>query len=602
MPPIPDHRGKLVARRYQLQAPIGEGGFGRVYIAIDQRLSAQVAVKIIHPWFAVDEEWVERFAAEAKTAAAIGHPGVVRITDTGVDRKLGPFTVAELVDGGSLRDLLDQDGPMSARRAADLVAQAADALAAAHARGVVHRDVKPGNLLLDNQGRVRVCDFGIARVQTGATKSSAAHTVIGTPAYMSPEQSRGKATGPATDQYALGVVLHELLAGQPPFDGETPVAIAMAHISDPPPKPPPGTPTAIRAALARALAKDPDDRYPGIDAFAAALRDEHTAATALLDADHAPTGKVSHVRRARSAPSRPTEPTAIARAPSRRRRQIAGALILALVLAGAGVVLLIGGVDDEPRVTGGTAGTSADANRGGLTAGDAEAGREPKRVSVPTIIGLSENGARARLGRRGLDLTAVRRQSIRQPAGRIVSQRPSAGASVAGDLVGATVSDGPPPAHIPDLADVSSRSAQIAIAQAGLTVGATHAVPSGRPAGTVIRTDPAGGTSVPRGTAVTLVVARAKAWRTVGTFELTADGSTPSFAIRGTSWRLTYTMGPCEYVCPRLDIDGDEYEQISLSEGTHTSFGPPGRGTYRLTSDSIGSDSYELSVTVEQYS
>src|SRR4051812_19356543 len=131
MPTVPDHTGKLVARRYRLATPIGEGGFGRVYRATDDRLNAQVAVKVVHPWFASAEEWVDRFTAEAKAAARIDHAGVVRVTDTGTDRKIGPFIVAELVDGGSLRDLLDRRGALPPEPAADLVAQAADAVAAA---------------------------------------------------------------------------------------------------------------------------------------------------------------------------------------------------------------------------------------------------------------------------------------------------------------------------------------------------------------------------------------------------------------------------------------------------------------------------------------
>ena len=261
MPQAPEHVGKLVARRYRLIEVVGEGGFGRVYRATDERLSLDVAVKIISPWWAQDPDWVERFAQEARTTAKITHPGVVRVTDTGTDRRVGPYTVAELVDGASLREIIDRRGVLATDEAVDIVAQAADALAAAHDLGIVHRDVKPSNLLIDRAGQVRVCDFGIARLQSGATRSSASHTLVGTPVYMAPEQARGRATGPAADQYALGIVLFELLAGKVPFDADTPVAIAMAHISDEAPALPSAVPAGVAATVARTLAKDPADRF-----------------------------------------------------------------------------------------------------------------------------------------------------------------------------------------------------------------------------------------------------------------------------------------------------------------------------------------------------
>lgn len=600
MPHAADHTGTVVAVRYYVTGVLGEGGFGRVYRARDDRLDVDVALKIIHPWWAHDPEWVRRFVDEAKTAASIGHPGVVRVTDTGTDPVVGPFQVSELVDGESLRSLLDREDRLAPMRAAGLVAQAAEALAAAHAKGVVHRDVKPSNLLVSD-GRVLVCDFGIARLQTGLTRSSAAHTVIGTPAYMAPEQAAGKPAGPAADQYALGAVLFELLSGDPPFEGDTPVAVAVAQLTEPLPDPPTGTPAPLCAALRRALEKDPADRYPDLYAFAHALRAADVTENTVKLATDAPTRRIAHPR-ARTAPER--TPTIGANADRRMPgwlRTTALVVVIAGVVAAAGLTVLPDGDPPPARQTTDPAALSPASPHDPPSAA-AAAVAERSTTTVPDLAGLTEDGAASHARRHDLVLDATPRHSMRQPAGRVVSQRPAAGQRIqAGSTVDVTVSDGPPLTEIPDLVAADSDSARTRLAAAGLAVVGVRAVASGRPAGTVIRTEPQAGNPVPRGTAITLIVARAKSWRAVGAYTLTADGSTPTFTIVAKKWRITYTIDVCDTVCPRLDIDGDEYEQVGLAAGTHTTYGPSHPGRYRLTSDSVGSESYELRLVVEQY-
>ena len=323
MPIAPNHTGRLVAGRYHLEAIIGEGGFGRVYRAVDERLATNVAVKVIHPWWAQDPEWAERFAREARIAAQINHPGVVRVTDAARDPVVGAYVVAELVDGESVRALLQHKGSIAPDRAAQLVAEAAAALGAAHGRGVVHRDVKPENLLIDRDGHLRVCDFGIARLQSGLTTTSAAHTRAGTWEYMAPEQALGKA-GPAADQYALGVTLFEILVGRRPFLGDIPIPDRRV------PELPAVVPQYLCRVVSRALATDPADRFPDMRALADALRAGNGARRQTqLARDHAVPVTPLPTRRAPRAapapapaglPARPRGATVWERRVQRRRR------------------------------------------------------------------------------------------------------------------------------------------------------------------------------------------------------------------------------------------------------------------------------------------
>ena len=214
MPRAPDLAGSALDGRYELLGMLGEGSFGRVYRGRDLRLGRLVAVKVIKPWWAEDDAWAERFQREARLLARVSDPGVVRIYDFG-EAEEGPYYVTELVEGESLADRLRR-GPLAPEEARAIAEQLCAALAGAHREGVLHCDVKPANVLLGEDGRVRVGDFGVARLAEGTSQAPAA-TVAGTPLYMSPEQARGLPTTAATDVYSAGVVLYEMLAGRPPF-------------------------------------------------------------------------------------------------------------------------------------------------------------------------------------------------------------------------------------------------------------------------------------------------------------------------------------------------------------------------------------------------
>ena len=249
---------ELLADRYRLDEQIAVGGMGQVWRATDTVLDRTVAVKTLKPEYVGDDEFRERFRAEARAAGGLSHPGIASVYDFG-ESPDGAWLVMELVDGEPLSTLLRRERTLPADRVLDVVAQTARALQAAHDGGVVHRDVKPGNLLVTPDGVVKVTDFGIASA-AGAVPLTRTGQVVGTASYVSPEQARGAGAGPRSDLYSLGVVAYEALAGVRPFPGDHPVAVVLAHLQEPPPALPAGVPAPVAALVMALLAKDPADR------------------------------------------------------------------------------------------------------------------------------------------------------------------------------------------------------------------------------------------------------------------------------------------------------------------------------------------------------
>ncbi len=250
-----------IASRYRLDAPIAAGGVGEVWRATDLLLNRAVAMKLLRPGLADHPETLARFRAEAQHAASVSHPGIAQVYDVGDDDGAGsPYLVMELVEGPSLAELL-RDGPLDATRTMHLVARVAGGLAAAHAAGLVHRDIKPGNLLLGPNGQVKITDFGIAHAAWSA-RLTITGMLLGTPGYLSPERVIGSVATPASDLYSLGIVGYECLAGVPPFTGD-PVEVAAAHISRDLPPLPADVPTAAAALISALTAKDPRARPAG---------------------------------------------------------------------------------------------------------------------------------------------------------------------------------------------------------------------------------------------------------------------------------------------------------------------------------------------------
>jgi predicted Ser/Thr protein kinase len=266
--------GEVIADRYELVELVGTGGMSSVFKAHDRLLERNVALKVLHPQYGEDEEYVERFRREARAVAQMSHPNIVTVIDRGEDDGQ-QFIVFEFVDGENLKQMLERSGPLPARRAAELGLAITGALGFAHAHGLVHRDVKPQNVLLTPDGEAKVTDFGIARsldVERGVTQTG---TVLGTSNYLSPEQASGNQVTAATDVYSLGVVLYELLTAEVPFTGENFVTVAMKHLNDAVPdlrQSRPDVPLRLVAAIERALEKDPARRFESMDHFAWELR------------------------------------------------------------------------------------------------------------------------------------------------------------------------------------------------------------------------------------------------------------------------------------------------------------------------------------------
>src|SRR4051812_24874932 len=304
-----------IAERYSLRERIAVGGMGEVHLATDDRLGRLVAVKVLAAVYADSPDFVERFRREALTAAALSHPNIAQVYDYGVD---GPshFIVMEYAEGQDLANVIRERGRLTPADAVRVAEQVCAALAAAHRAGVVHRDIKPGNVIVRGDGTVKVTDFGIARARGQASLTDTG-MVMGTAAYIAPEQARGEATTPSSDLYSVGILLFQMLTGSVPFEGDTPVAIAMRHLDEPVPLPSSRVadlPADLDEVVVRATAKSPADRYPDADAMAAALRAHEGRAqdaTAAL-----PAAQATSVLPTAQAPARGTASRATAARPA----------------------------------------------------------------------------------------------------------------------------------------------------------------------------------------------------------------------------------------------------------------------------------------------
>ena len=336
--------GQLIGGRYELKHVVGSGGMSTVHCAFDTLLERNVALKILHDQYGEDEEYVERFRREARAVAQLSHPNIVTVIDRG-DEDGKQFIVFELVEGDNLKELVERGGPLPVRRVLELGLEVGRALAFAHAQGLVHRDVKPQNVLLNGDGRAKVTDFGIVR-SLDAVGHTETGTVLGTSHYIAPEQARGERVDAQTDVYSFGVVLYELLTGEVPYPGDNFLSVAMKHVNDPVPSvldSRPDTPLRLASLIERSLAKLPADRPASMDEVVAeleAVRDD-------LDAKEGGEGTMI-MRKPAAVPARP--PRQKRRRPAAQRRVPVWPLILAglLILAVVAGVLIAGRGDDTP--------------------------------------------------------------------------------------------------------------------------------------------------------------------------------------------------------------------------------------------------------------
>ena len=261
---------EVLGNRYEIGRLLGAGGMADVHEAFDHVLGRRVAIKVPHPQLARDPVFVARFKREATLAASLTHPGIVAVFDTGQDGDTS-YIVMEYVEGATLAALLHAEAPLPPFRAAELVAEVCGALGAAHAKGLIHRDIKPGNIMCTPEGRMKVMDFGVARMLASSMTLTESAGIVGTAKYMSPEQAQGVPVDARSDLYSLGVVLYECLGGRAPFDGDSPVVVASRHVwATPAPlrELQPDVPPALEAVTYRAMAKDPEERYQNAAEFA----------------------------------------------------------------------------------------------------------------------------------------------------------------------------------------------------------------------------------------------------------------------------------------------------------------------------------------------
>src|SRR5919197_1534804 len=498
--------GQVFDGRYRIIRKLGTGGMANVYLAEDEELGRRVAIKVLDERHTQDEQFVERFRREAKNAAALSHPNIVSIYDRGQSN--GTYYIAmEYLEGKTLKELLVTRGPTPIRVAVDYTRQILAALGFAHRHGIVHRDIKPHNAIVGPDGRVKVTDFGIAR--SGTSQMTETGSIIGTAQYLSPEQARGAPVSPSSDLYSVGIVLYEMLTGAVPFTGDTPLEIAMKHLStvpDPPSAKRHEVPRDLDLIVLRALAKRPDERYTRAEEMDADLArvakglgvssETESAATAILAGAGIETAATTHI-------ARPMRPTGAYGPPTRtpyygyeepiRRRPFWPWVLALLLLAATGFAgyYVYTKVHDQLASS--------------------------KTIAVQDYRGILERLAVKKIRAANLDPKVRRQPSEKEPAGQVYDQNPDPGTHVSKHtVVTVFVSTGKPKVTVPDVRHKSVDDAVAILADRGLRTRRFY-VHSSASEGTVIAQDPGPNSRVVKGTPVRINVSKGLAPITVPT-------------------------------------------------------------------------------------
>ncbi len=536
---------RVLGGRYRIEEVLGRGGMAEVFKGTDTVLGRPVAIKVLAPQYAQDDGFVSRFRREAQAAARLNHPNLVGVYDTGSDDGTH-YIVMEYVEGRTLAEFLAGGGRLMPERAIELAESVCRALDFAHRQGVIHRDIKPGNIMVTRQGEVKVMDFGIARLTSSAETIAQTAAVLGTAAYLSPEQARGEPVDARSDLYSLGVVLFEMVTGKVPFTGDSAVTVAYKHVQEPPEPPSklnPDVSPELEAVVMRALAKNPANRYQSAEEFRRDLKrarhGEPVEATPLLP--EAATEVIPRRDRTQALP--PVRP------PHRARRWVVGIVVALVVLGGIGAGMYVLAqtilktetkmvkvppvttlpleqatsllesfrlkVDVTKRVDPATPGTVLEQDplpgtkvKPGSTVNLVIAKPAPK-VTVPNLTDMTEDAARAALEKKGLLLGQVNEEaSSSVDVGHVISQNPVAGSPVdEGTPVEIWISTGPGTVLLPDVTCLAFSVAKNKLDLLGFNVvfgGTAPANPICPQPNKVAVQDPSGPSEQPEGTTVTL--------------------------------------------------------------------------------------------------
>ena len=508
----------LIADRYELGEIIGTGGMSDVYAATDVSLGRQVAVKMLKIDLARDENFRERFRREAQNSARLNHPNIVSVYDTGAVETSGvdvPYIVMERVYGMNLRDIVRNEGPLSPERAAKLLLPVTRALQASHDAGIIHRDIKPANIMVTNTGAVKVMDFGIARALDDSTSAmTQTSAVIGTAQYLSPEQARGKPADARSDIYALGCVMYEAVTGVPPFEGESPFAVAYQHVQEDPVPPSERTAAALSdneavnvdAVILTAMAKHPADRYQTANEMGADLEllergsvttaaQNHLSSADLLSEDN--TVVVGDVVREPVAPREPIEPAGHTRYADHRAanektssnwlKWLAALLGLLLAAVVSWFVYDYFSADEE----------------------SAPPPVQEAMVQVPELVDVPRNDAIRELEGLGFSVSVMEEPNPDIKRGNVISTNPAAGSELKrGTQITLTVSSGREMTDVPDVTNLTTEEAVEELQNAGLELNPSvrRETSDNIPEGVILAQQPAGGTQIAKGSRITITV------------------------------------------------------------------------------------------------
>jgi serine/threonine-protein kinase len=539
----------IFGRRYRVTEKIGAGGMAEVYKAVDETLGRTVAVKVLHPRYAADPTFAARFRQEAQAAANLQSPYIVNIYDWGQDGDTY-YIVMEHVRGTDLKTMIEQKGALPSKQVAEIGAEVCSALMTAHGYDVIHRDIKPHNIMVTPDGSVKVMDFGIARA--GNSTMTQTGSVLGTAHYVSPEQAQGRPLTQASDLYSLGIVLYEAATGSLPFDAETPVAVALKQVNEQATRPSrlnPDIDLGLEKVIGRALAKDPSRRYPTAEEMRRDLR-RVAVGESPSGAPAAASSQTSVMPAVGGAPDPYAATSTIRPVPQRRSPWIWVAVAAVLIAAGLGVAFWMGLLG-------------------------------PQGVPVPELVGMTKKDANEALIKAGFTPGEITEEYSDKAKGVVIDQSPVAGAEAKkGSPVTIVVSKGQELIETPSLLGMTEVNAQAALRQAGLI---PQAMPSEYNAsvtpGTVFKQTPGPGEKVERGTSVQYIVSRGiettKVPNVVGKKRSSAESTLRAAGFK-VSWKEEYsdTVGSGKVISqnPGADIQVAVGSTVTLivSKGSET--------------------------------